>query len=80
MYVGFADKLPIGALMNKGLTVKTGQTHVKKYLPKLYKSIEEGEIDPSFIITHKVPLADVPAAYQMFKDHEDGCVKVVLQP
>lgn len=80
VYVGFADKIPIGALMNKGLTVKTGQTHVKKYLPKLFESIENGEIDPSFVITHKMPLQDAPAAYEMFKKHDDGCIKVVLQP
>lgn len=80
VYIGFADKIPIGALMNKGLTIKTGQTHVKKYLPKLFQSIEEGTIDPSFLITHRIPLEEAPAAYEMFKNHDDGCIKVVLQP
>lgn len=80
VYVGFVDKLPFGALMNKGLTVKTGQTHVKKYMPKLFESIENGEIDPSFIISHTLPLDDAPMAYEMFKKHDDNCTKVVLKP
>ncbi len=80
VYIGFADKLPVGAMMNKGLTIKTGQTHVKKYLPTLFQSIEEGRIDPSFVITHRMPLAEAADAYKMFKAHDDGCIKVVLQP
>ena len=79
-YVGFADKIPIGALMNKGLTIKTGQTHVKRYLPRLMDHIEKGDIDPSFVITHKVKLDDAPQAYEMFKNHDDNCIKVVLNP
>ncbi len=79
-YVGVMDKLPLGALMNKGLTVKTGQTHVQQYNKMLLKKIEAGEIDPSFIITHRVKLDDAPEAYKTFRDHEDGCIKVVLTP
>ncbi len=79
-YVGVMDKLPLGALMNKGLTVKTGQTHVQHYNKMLLKKIEAGEIDPSFIITHRVKLDDAPEAYKTFRDHEDGCIKVVLTP
>lgn len=80
VYVGFADKVPIGAIMNKGLTIKTGQTHVKKYLPMLMEKIVNGEIDPSFVITHKVNLEDAPKYYETFKNKEDGCIKVVLTP
>jgi threonine dehydrogenase-like Zn-dependent dehydrogenase len=79
-YVGVMDKLPLGALMNKGLTIKTGQTHVQHYSQPLLEKIEAGEIDPSFIITHRVKLDDAPAAYKTFRDREDGCIKVVLKP
>ncbi|MBA3241776.1 MAG: glutathione-dependent formaldehyde dehydrogenase [Acidobacteria bacterium] len=79
-YVGVMDKLPLGAMMNKGLTIKTGQTHVQHYNKPLLKKIEAGEIDPSFIITHRVKLDDAPEAYKTFRDHEDGCIKVVLKP
>lgn len=80
VYVGFTDKVPFGPLMNKGLTLKTGQTHVQRYLKPLLQKIEEGEIDPSFVITHKVKLDDAPEAYKTFRDKKDGCIKVVLQP
>ncbi len=80
VYIGFLDKVPIGAMMNKGLTIKTGQTHVHRYLEPLLKKIEEAEIDPSFVITHRLRLADAPAAYKMFRDKEDGCIKVVMTP
>lgn len=80
VYVGFPDKIPFGAFMNKGLTMKTGQTHMQRYLAPLLQKIESGEIDPSFVITHKVKLDDAPAAYKMFRDKENGCIKVVLQP
>lgn len=80
VYIGFPDKLPFGALMNKGLTVKTGQTHVNKYSKLLLKKIESGEIDPSAIITHTLPLSEGPAAYKTFRDKKDGCIKVVLKP
>ena len=80
VYIGFPDKVPFGALMNKGLTVKTGQTHVPKYHTKLLQKIEAGEIDPSFVVTHRRPLADAPAMYKTFRDKKDGCIKVVLKP
>lgn len=79
VYIGFLDKVPFGALMNKGLTVKTGQTHVQRYLQPLLSKIESGEIDPSFVITHSVKLEDAPAMYKTFNDKKDGCIKVVLK-
>jgi threonine dehydrogenase-like Zn-dependent dehydrogenase len=78
--VGFPDKLPFGAFMNKGLTMKTGQTHMQRYMKPLLAKIEAGEIDPSFVITHRLKLADAPDAYKTFRDKQDGCIKVVLQP
>ena len=80
VYVGLLDKLPMGAFMNKGLTLKSGQTHVQRYTAPLLQKILEGEIDPSFIITHRLGLEDAPDAYKTFRDKEDGCIKVVLKP
>ena len=80
VYVGAADKIPVGAAMNKGLTIKLGQTHVQRYTKPLLEKIEGGEIDPSFIITHRRPLEDAPEMYKTFRDKEDGCIKVVLKP
>lgn len=80
VYAGVADKIPLGALMNKGLTLKTGQTHVHRYLRPLLQRIEQGEVDPSVIVTHRLPLEQAPEAYAMFRDKRDGCVKVVLKP
>lgn len=80
VYVGFPDKIPMGALMNKGLTIKTGQTHVPKYHQMLLERIEAGDIDPSFVVTHRVPLDEGPDAYRAFRDKKDGCIKVVLKP
>jgi len=79
-YVGFPDKLPFGAFMNKGLTMRTGQTHMQKYMKPLLNKIESGEIDPSFVITHRLSLDEAPAAYKTFRDKKDGCIKVVLKP
>ena len=79
-YVGFPDKIPFGAFMNKGLTMRTGQPHMQHYMRPLLKKIEAGEIDPSFVITDRVKLDDAPAAYKKFRDKKDGCIKVVLQP
>ncbi|MDZ4791428.1 MAG: zinc-dependent alcohol dehydrogenase [Hyphomicrobiales bacterium] len=79
VYGGFADKFPIGAFMEKGLTMKTGQTHVHRYLPKLLKMIEEGKIDTTFMITHRMPLEDAPKGYKLFKDEQNDTVKVVLK-
>jgi threonine dehydrogenase-like Zn-dependent dehydrogenase len=66
--------------VGKALTMKTGQTHVQKYLEPLMKRIEDGEIDPSFLITHRISLEDGPAAYKTFRDKKDGCIKVVVRP
>lgn len=80
VYGGLIDKIPFGASMNKGLTWKMGQTHVKRWTDDLLKRIQEGQIDPSFVITHTVPLEDGPGMYKTFRDKEDGCIKVVLKP
>jgi threonine dehydrogenase-like Zn-dependent dehydrogenase len=80
VYGGFLDKVPIGAAFAKGLTLRLGQTHVHKYMPRLLTIIEEGGIDPSFVISHHLSLDDAPAAYQMFRDKADGCTKVVMRP
>src|SRR5688500_3176476 len=80
VYGGFIDKVPMGAAFNKGLTLKMGQTHVHRYLPRLLQHIEDGDIDPSFVITHTVPIDDAPEMYKTFRDKKDGCVKVVLKP
>jgi threonine dehydrogenase-like Zn-dependent dehydrogenase len=80
VYGGFVDKLPLGAAFAKGLTLKMGQTHVHRYLRPLLKLIEDGAIDPSFVITHRVPLEFAPEAFDMFKHKRDGCVKIVLAP
>ncbi len=80
VYVGFPDKIPMGAAMNKALTFKMGQTHVPKYHAMLLGKIEAGEIDPSFVITHRIPLEEAPAAYKTFRDKKDDCIKVVLKP
>ena len=80
VYGGIADKFPIGALMNKGLTVRTGQTHVNRWSDDLLRRIDEGQIDPSFVITHTVGLEDGPEMYRTFRDKQDGCIKVVIKP
>ena len=80
VYAGYLDKIPMGAAMNKGLTMKMGQTHMKRYTQPLLDRINAGEIDPSFVITHNRPLADGPELYKTFRDKKDGCIKVVLKP
>jgi threonine dehydrogenase-like Zn-dependent dehydrogenase len=80
VYGGFLDKMPIGSFMNRSLTLKTGQTHVQRYLKPLLDRVQAGEIDPSVIITHRMPLEQAPDAYKMFRDKQDECVKVVLKP
>ena len=80
VYGGFIDKMPMGAVVNKGLTIKSGQTHVQRYLKPLLDKISEGEIDPSFVITHRMSLEQAPEAYQIFRDKKDECIKVVLNP
>lgn len=79
-YIGFPDKLPFGAAMNKGLTFKMGQTHVQRYTGPLLEKIRAGEIDPAFVITHEVPLEKAPEMYDTFRDKKDNCIKVVLKP
>jgi threonine dehydrogenase-like Zn-dependent dehydrogenase len=80
VYGGLVDKIPFGAAMNKGLTWRMGQTHVNRWTDDLLHRIEEGQIDPSFVITHKVGLADGPEMYKVFRDKQDGCIKVFIQP
>jgi threonine dehydrogenase-like Zn-dependent dehydrogenase len=80
VYTGLVDKIPMGAFMNKGLTMKTGQTHVHKYLQPLLDRVQKGDIDPSFIITHSLPIDKAPHAYEIFKHKQDNCIKVVLKP
>jgi threonine dehydrogenase-like Zn-dependent dehydrogenase len=80
VYGGFVDKFPMGAIMNRSLTVKSGQTHVQRYTQPLLERIQKGEIDPSFVITHTMPLDEASHAYKMFRDKEDDCMKVVLKP
>ncbi|MGE5492804.1 MAG: zinc-dependent alcohol dehydrogenase [Actinomycetota bacterium] len=80
VYGGLADKIPFGAIMNKGLTVRTGQTHVNRWTDDLLRRIQEGQIDPSFVITHTVGLEDGPEMYKTFRDKVDGCIKVVMKP
>jgi threonine dehydrogenase-like Zn-dependent dehydrogenase len=80
VYAGLIDKLPMGAFMNKALTMKTGQTHMMRYMEPLLKRVQEGEIDPSFVITHKLPINQAPDGYRIFRDKQDRCIKVVLDP
>jgi len=80
VYGGFIDKVPFGSIMNRSITVKTGQTHVQRYMRPLLERVEKGEIDPSFVITHRLPLDEAPHAYEIFRDKQDDCLKVVLKP
>ena len=80
VYGGFLDKFPLGAAFAKGLTFKMGQTHVQKYTHPLLERIQRGEIDPSYIITHRLTLDEAPHGYDIFKHKEDDCIKVVLKP
>ena len=80
VYSGFADKIPLGQLMNKGLTIRTGQTHVNRWTDDLVRRIEDGQIDPSFVITHTMPIEKGPEMYKVFRDKQDSCIKVVLKP
>ncbi len=80
VYGGLLDKLPIGSVMNRSITIRTGQTHVQRYLRPLLDRIERGEIDPSFVVTHRLALDEAPRGYDMFLHKNDGCIKVVLKP
>jgi threonine dehydrogenase-like Zn-dependent dehydrogenase len=79
-YIGLVDKVPMGAFMNKGLTMKTGQTHIHKYLRPLLERVQKGDIDPTFIITHILPLEQAPHGYEIFQQKKDSCIKIVLKP
>ena len=80
VYGGLVDKFPLGAFMEKGLTLKTGQTHVQHYLPGLLNAILEDKIDTTFLISHRLPLEEAPKGYKMFHDHQNEVTKVVLKP
>ena len=80
VYGGFLDKFPFGVAFAKGLTFKMGQTHVHKYMKPLLEKVQNGEIDPSFVITHRINLADAPTGYATFKKQEQDCIKVVMKP
>jgi len=80
VYGGFIDKFPMGAAFAKGLTLKMGQTHVQKYAGILLSMVQAGQIDPSFIISHRLPLEEAPRGYEIFNNKEEECIKVVLQP
>jgi threonine dehydrogenase-like Zn-dependent dehydrogenase len=80
VYGGFLDNVPLGSAINRGLTFRMAQTPVQRYLPQLLERVEKGEIDPSFVITHRASLEDGPELYKTFRDKKDGCIKVVLKP
>ncbi|HKX30816.1 MAG TPA: zinc-dependent alcohol dehydrogenase [Blastocatellia bacterium] len=80
VYGGYDDQIPLGSLMNRALKIKTGQTHVQRYMRPLLERIMKGEIDPSFVVTHRLRLEDAPEGFDMFLNKRDGCVKVVLKP
>ena len=80
VYAGFIDKVPMGAFMNKGLTMRAGQTHMMRYMKPLLEKVEKGEFDPSFVISHRVPIDRAPEMYKIFRDKKENCTKVVLDP
>jgi hypothetical protein len=80
VYTGLVDKIPMGAFMNKGLTMKTGQINIHKYLQPLLDRVQNGDIDPSFVITHTLSLEQAPHGYEIFKHKQDSCIKIVLKP
>ncbi len=80
VYGGFVDKFPLGSLMNRSLTIRTGQTHVQRYMAPLLERVQNGEIDPSFVITHRMRLDDAPEMYDTFKNKQNDCIKVVMKP
>jgi len=80
VYSGWDDKIPLGAFMNKGLILKTGQTHMMRYMKPLLERIERAEIDPSFVVSHRLPIGKAADAYRMFREKNDQCTKVVLDP
>ena len=79
VYTGLIDKFPMNAVMNRSLTIKTGQCHVHRYMQPLLERIQRGELDPTFVITHRMPLEEAPRGYKIFNDKLDNCEKIVLQ-
>jgi threonine dehydrogenase-like Zn-dependent dehydrogenase len=80
VFGGFVDKFPLGAIMNKGMTVRGAQQHGQRYIPKILQHIADGELDTEHLATHVMPLDQGPKGYRMFKDKTDGCVRAVFQP
>lgn len=80
IYGGMTDKFPLGALMEKGLRLRTGQTHVHRYLPKRLAMIEQGKLETTFLISHRLPLEEAPTGYKNFKEKQDSWTKAVLKP
>jgi threonine dehydrogenase-like Zn-dependent dehydrogenase len=80
VYGGFIDKFPMGSLMNRSISIRTGQCHVQRYMRPLLDRIRNGEIDPSFVISHTMPLDEAPQGYELFRDKQDDCTKIVLKP
>lgn len=80
VYAGFDDKIPMGAFMNKALAMKTGQTHMMRFMKPLLDRVQAGEIDPAFVVSHRVPIDDAPEMYSVFRNKQDHCTKVVLDP
>jgi threonine dehydrogenase-like Zn-dependent dehydrogenase len=80
VYGGFIDKFPMGSVMNRSLTIRTGQCHVQRYMRPLLERVKKGEIDPSFVVTHRMSLDDAPRGFDTFMHKEDECIKIVLKP
>jgi threonine dehydrogenase-like Zn-dependent dehydrogenase len=80
VYSGLADKFPIGSLMNRSLTIKSGQCHVHRYMKPLLEHIQAGRIDPTFVISHTMKLDDAPVGFDIFTHKDDACTKIVLKP
>jgi threonine dehydrogenase-like Zn-dependent dehydrogenase len=77
---GAMDKFPLGVLMNKGITVRTAQQHGQRYMPAMFEHVQKGELDPTFLITHRMSLEDAPRGYDLFKSKDEGCVRAVFAP
>jgi threonine dehydrogenase-like Zn-dependent dehydrogenase len=80
VYGGFVDKFPVGALMEKGLTLRSGQTHVQRYLPQLLNLIRDGSLDTTFLISHRLPLEEAAEGYRLFSEDQNETTKIVLKP
>ena len=80
VYGGFIDKFPMGSVMNRSLTIKTGQAHVQRYMHRLLERIQRGDIDPSFVITHRMRLEEAPMGFSQFLNKQEQCIKIVLKP